>query len=590
MSVLIYGVSSPADPEKVTVTFDTNGGTPAEIEAKTLDVGGTVEAPANPEKNGYDFAGWKNGDALFDFSTPITTNITLKAEWTLHNYTITYKNVTEHENPVTYTIEDEIILKAPTKGTEPAQTIFVQWHSEETLQKPIEKIAKGTTGDKTFYAEWSDKAVYTVTFNTDGGSEVAVQRVKDGEKATKPATDPEKEGYTFKGWDFDFTTPITENKTVNANWEIKKYTVKFMNGETEVKKTEVEYNSTIPDNEMPDTATLSSSGGESFAGWFNGANRFDSTTHIKTDTTLNATFGIPVTKNADGSYSFADGTYKAVWEGDNAIIRFKLPEEMECKAKDSLLLTGTINFGEQELNQMYIQTADEQSIALFGYGMIASWINGDLVNEKNIRTSFDILTQTNNKEGAFDGLKVSDCKFAAVLKEDVEKPENISISVKDLKLYYIKYNPATIFADGTITNGGYGTAEFTFDEDLSKVAHVVAGSWMKAIYTLPEKIDITGKKIKITAKVSEKYVQGTGLFKLIFVTDDTHQSEITSNENGNIDWCNPLTTEYKEYIGSDLWKAHEIDNSADLTNITSIIINPQSGAGDIWIKNIEFVD
>lgn len=403
-----------------------------------MDVGGTVEAPANPEKTGYDFAGWKNGDALFDFSTPITTNITLKAEWTLHNYTITYKNVTEHENPDTYTIEDEIILKAPTKGTEPAQTIFVQWHSEETLQKPIEKIAKGTTGNKIFYAEWSDKAVYTVTFNTDGGSEVAVQRVKDGEKATKPATDPEKEGYTFKGWDFDFATPITENKTVNAKWEIKKYTVTFMNGEDEVKKTEVEYNSTIPDNEMPDTATLSSSGGEPFAGWFNGANRFDSNTPIKTDTTLNATFGISVTKNADGSYSFADGTYKAVWEGDNAIIRFKLPEEAKFSKGNGLRLTGTFDFGEgSQYKQLYIQTVDAASEPLFGFNMISDWGDNGLLGEKS-NPVLGLLSKD---------LTVSDCRFVMssyIGSVATDKPE-LSIRIEGVKLSYIEYEDTILF-------------------------------------------------------------------------------------------------------------------------------------------------
>lgn len=395
-------------------------------------MGGTVETPATPEKNGYDFAGWKNGDALFDFSTPITTNITLKAEWTLHNYTITYKNVTEHENPDTYTIEDEIILKAPTKGIDPAQTIFVRWHSDENLKTPIEKIAKGTTDDKTFYAEWSDKAVYTVTFNTDGGSEVAAQRVKDGEKATKPATDPEKEGYTFKGWDFDFATPITENKTVNAKWEIKKYTVKFMNGETEVKKTQIEYNSTIPEKDFP--AEEPTKEGYSFLGWYSGANRFDSTTPIKSDTILNATFEIPVTKNADGSYSFADGTYKAVWEGDNAIIRFKLPEEVTF-AKESgynkLRLKGTFSFGAAQYKQLYIQTVGNGDNALFGWNMIAEYSNG-LSGEKEYAVSNFIS----------DDITASDCKFVTgnylggVTKGETE----ISITIKDVTLSYDKYD------------------------------------------------------------------------------------------------------------------------------------------------------
>ena len=41
---------------------------------------------------------------------------------------------------------------------------------------------------------------YTVTFDTDGGTEIASQTVKYGEKATRPDTDPEKEDYEFVDW------------------------------------------------------------------------------------------------------------------------------------------------------------------------------------------------------------------------------------------------------------------------------------------------------------------------------------------------------------------------------------------------------
>ena len=70
---------------------------------------------------------------------------------------------------------------------------------------------------------------YTVTFDTDGGSDVASQTVTSGQKATKPATDPTKTGdkttYIFLGWyksdgsaPFDFDTTITENTTIKAKW------------------------------------------------------------------------------------------------------------------------------------------------------------------------------------------------------------------------------------------------------------------------------------------------------------------------------------------------------------------------------------
>ncbi|MGJ0845839.1 InlB B-repeat-containing protein [Tissierella praeacuta] len=71
----------------------------------------------------------------------------------------------------------------------------------------------------------SEKQDYKVDFNTNGGSAIAEQQKKEGEKATKP-TDPIKEGYKFIGWyedsnltkEFDFDTPITKDITLYAKW------------------------------------------------------------------------------------------------------------------------------------------------------------------------------------------------------------------------------------------------------------------------------------------------------------------------------------------------------------------------------------
>ena len=70
---------------------------------------------------------------------------------------------------------------------------------------------------------------WTVKFETEGGSEVAQQNVKNGQTATKP-TDPAKDGYIFAGWytkdavgnwaaePFDFNTAIMDNMTLYAKW------------------------------------------------------------------------------------------------------------------------------------------------------------------------------------------------------------------------------------------------------------------------------------------------------------------------------------------------------------------------------------
>lgn len=80
--------------------------------------------------------------------------------------------------------------------------------------------------DITLYAKWLAK--YTVSFDTDGGSTVESQTVITGNKATKPAVNPTKKGYNFKGWykdsahsnEFDFENDtITDNTTIYARFD-----------------------------------------------------------------------------------------------------------------------------------------------------------------------------------------------------------------------------------------------------------------------------------------------------------------------------------------------------------------------------------
>lgn len=70
------------------------------------------------------------------------------------------------------------------------------------------------------------KHLFTVTFETNGGSEIGSQEITNGEKATEP-TEPKKEGYLFVGWfidsdftnKFDFSTGINENIKLYAKWK-----------------------------------------------------------------------------------------------------------------------------------------------------------------------------------------------------------------------------------------------------------------------------------------------------------------------------------------------------------------------------------
>ena len=71
---------------------------------------------------------------------------------------------------------------------------------------------------------------YTVTFQSEGGSEVASQ-IRANTPAAQP-DNPTKEGHTFIGWyngesEWDFETPVTADLTLTAKWQINRYTITF---------------------------------------------------------------------------------------------------------------------------------------------------------------------------------------------------------------------------------------------------------------------------------------------------------------------------------------------------------------------------
>ena len=106
---------------------------------------------------------------------------------------------------------------------------------------------------------------YTVTFQSEGGSEVASQ-IRANTPADRPA-DPTKEGYTFIGWyngesEWDFETPVTADLTLTAKWQVNRYTITFDTaGGSEVAPITQDYGTTITPPAAP-TRT-----GYTFAGW-----------------------------------------------------------------------------------------------------------------------------------------------------------------------------------------------------------------------------------------------------------------------------------------------------------------------------------
>ena len=71
-------------PDVVTVTFDLNGGS-GSAATQILNYGDKATKPTNPVKSASIFAGWfQVGGGEWDFDEPVTSSITLRADWTTH--------------------------------------------------------------------------------------------------------------------------------------------------------------------------------------------------------------------------------------------------------------------------------------------------------------------------------------------------------------------------------------------------------------------------------------------------------------------------------------------------------------------------
>lgn len=218
--------------KKYTVTFDSDGGT--EISTQSVDYEGKATKPADPTKTNFAFAGWylTTGDQpsneAFDFETPVTGDITLKAKW-VPQYTVTFDS-DGGSDVAPITIDSEGTITEPTAPTKRGYS-FVGWYKvtgDQIAENKFDFSTKITENIK-LKAKWVVQ--YTVTFDSDGGSAVTAQPVVSGGNATKPA-DPTKEGYDFVDWyefsnnqmadePFNFGTAITGDITLKAKWKPK---------------------------------------------------------------------------------------------------------------------------------------------------------------------------------------------------------------------------------------------------------------------------------------------------------------------------------------------------------------------------------
>ena len=198
-----------------TVTFDSQGGT-AKAAAK-VNYGNKVARPSAPTRTGFVFNGWYLGSMAYDFDTPVTGNIILTARWGQITCGIIFDSAGGSSvAPVTVNYGQQV-----PKPSDPVREgyTFAGWLKGTTTYN----FNSAVTTSFTLKAKWTVN-VYTVTFDSAGGTAKAAAKVNHGSLVKKP-TNPTKTGFIFDGWylgssptPYDFSTPIIGNITLSAHW------------------------------------------------------------------------------------------------------------------------------------------------------------------------------------------------------------------------------------------------------------------------------------------------------------------------------------------------------------------------------------
>ena len=243
------GGSVPADVTELTVqwtaptyavTLNTNGGTinNGNVTSYTYGVGATL--PTDVTRTGYTFKGWYynenlTGSPVTAISNTETGNKEYWAKWEINQYTVTVKPE-NGEADITITQDYGTAIAAPADPTREGYT-FTGWDRDIPATMPAENM--------TVTAKWKVNQ-YTITFDTNGGSEITPITQDYGTAITAPAS-PTREGYTFIGWDKAIpATMPAENMTITAKWKVNQYTITFdSNGGSEIAPITQDYGTAI---------------------------------------------------------------------------------------------------------------------------------------------------------------------------------------------------------------------------------------------------------------------------------------------------------------------------------------------------------
>ena len=213
------------------VTLDLGGGTlGGSSDAIQIIVknGSTFTAPASdgltrPDGDTDNYFMWLDGNGnSYEPGGSVPADVTeLTAQWTAPTYAVTLNTnggTINNGNVTGYTYGVGATLPAADDMTYTGHT-FKGWYDNENLTgSPVTAIGGAETGNKEYWAKWEINP-YTITFDTNGGSEIDSITQDYGTEITAP-DNPTRKGYTFKGWDKEIPeTMPAENITITARWK-----------------------------------------------------------------------------------------------------------------------------------------------------------------------------------------------------------------------------------------------------------------------------------------------------------------------------------------------------------------------------------
>ena len=222
-------VEKPVIKHNVTITTDDHGSASASptVGAK----GATIQLTAVPNE-GYSFNTWQvtSGDITITnnaFRMP-DSDVSINAIFEANTYNVTLNadggTIAEEKNITNYTYGVGVTLPTKDDMTREGYTFDGWYDNNDFSGSSVTTISPTDTGAKTFYAKWTINS-YSVTFNSNDGSDIDSQTVHYGDTVAEP-TAPTKNGYTFAGWysdeglvsAYDFSTTVTSDITLYAKW------------------------------------------------------------------------------------------------------------------------------------------------------------------------------------------------------------------------------------------------------------------------------------------------------------------------------------------------------------------------------------